>query len=513
MQHAESLRNSLEPRKEVSPVPGLILMGVALCVALFGSIAVSGTLDNFPYLFLLPWIAGLALVLTIPSAVMFYQGKFSFADPLIFATWSYFFPAFVVGGIFLALGWSQPYFLYFIQDAKVNLPYTIFLVGLGFAGLSIGYFLPIGSKLGSIVAEILPGENISLRSYAIPGTILLLLGIINTIAAFALGMFGYQTSRDLNSYDGLVFLTTLFWTEASFLLWYLIFREKKLSLVYLPIIIVLISTSLSKVLFSGSRSAILQVFLLMALAYILSGRKFKFKQSLITSVMLTAGLILGMIYGTNFRLVKGNESKQSAEQYTENILETLDRVGQKDIYDNLEFSFSSLTERVDIVSTLAVVVSNYQQLKPFEEAYGLDNNIWVDLTTFFVPRVVWKDKPSASDPRRYSELYFNFGGSSFAITPIGDLLRNYGVVGVPIGMLILGIILRFIYCALVDGQKRSVWRLTLYCMILLTVSYEGFYGPLIPSIVKSGLMAIVGLVIVRMLARLFGSGQPAAKIS
>ena len=56
------------------------------------------------------------------------------------------------------------------------------------------------------------------------------------------------------------------------------------------------------------------------------------------------------------------------------------------------------------------------------------------MTIFLIPRVIWKEKPSASDARKYSDLYFNQSDTSFAITPIGDLLRNFGIIGIPIGM-------------------------------------------------------------------------------
>ena len=164
----------------------------------------------------------------------------------------------------------------------------------------------------------------------------------------------------------------------------------------------------------------------------------------------------------------------------------------------------SLAERIDTLSSVAVVVSNYEKLKPYEESYGLDNNIWKDVSTFFIPRVLWPDKPVASEARKYSDLYFDYAENSFAITPIGDLIRNYGPIGVPIGMFIFGIILRFVYRILIEGQPRRIWRSTLYFMILISVSYEGFYGLLIPFMVKVSITAIVGLVIVYSIARAVG---------
>ncbi len=484
-----------------SIVPGLVLMGLALTVGLLALFALNDGFDAYPYLFLLPWIFGLALLMAAPLAMLYYQGKFSFVDPLVFATLSYFFPAFVLGGLFFAGGWSQPPFLSLIQDAYYTLPLTIIIVALGFSGLSVGYLLPVGAKLGSLIARKLPAANYAAPSLILPAILLLLSGVLAALFALTIGRFGYQITGEVNSYDGLINLTTLFWSQASFLLWLIIFRQKKIGFMFVPIIVLLSITSLGKFLLAGNRSTVIGIFLTVAFAYILSGRKVTIKRGVVGGLVLSVGLIVGMIYGTTFRNVKGTEDAQSTEQYAGNILETFDEVGRYDMYDSVEFGFTSLTERVDILSTLAVVVSNYQQLKPYEEAYGLDNNIWTDSTTFWIPRVLWPEKPSASDPRKYSDLYFNFGASSYAITPMGDLLRNYGVVGVPLGMFILGVLLRLIYSTLVEGLTPIFWRLTLFFMLMMSVSYEGFYGTIIPSLVRTGLTVAVCILIINLVAK------------
>jgi oligosaccharide repeat unit polymerase len=110
----------------------------------------------------------------------------------------------------------------------------------------------------------------------------------------------------------------------------------------------------------------------------------------------------------------------------------------------------------------------------------------------------------ASEARNYSDLYFDYGENSFAITPIGDLVRNYGPVGVPIGMFLFGIIIRFIYRALIEDQPQLIWRSTLYFMLLMAISYEGFYGLLIPFLFKVGVTAIVGLLMAGLIAKSLG---------
>jgi hypothetical protein len=498
MQNAHNLRLPKGRGGEGILLPGIILMAVAAVVTFFVVGIGNDTLNNFPYLFLMPWIIGLGIVMAIPSAILYYQGKFSLADPIVFSTWSYLFPAFVLGGFFFSAGWSQPYFISYIQDAHYNLPLTVVLIAIGFAGLSIGYFLPVGRRLGDWINRFLPDVKYEPTKYIGPGIALLLLGVMNTILAFALGIFGYQKADEINTYDGLIYFTTLFWLQASFLLWSVLFQKKTFTVANIVVVTLLVATAVSKALFAGNRGSLVQVFMIVVLAYILSGRKLGVKQSVFAGFGLIFLLTLGMIYGTTFRSIKGGESQQNFDEYADNVSRTIDKIEKSDVSQTLDTGFSSLTERIDVLSTVAVVVSNYEALAPYEEAYDLDNNIWKDTTTSLVPRVVWKEKPPLSDPRKFSDLYFNLGDNSFAITPIGDLLRNYGVVGLPIGMMIIGIFLRVFYRTLIEDQPLNLWRTTLYFMLITSLSYEAFYGSLIPNFFKVGIVSVIGLVFVHI---------------
>ncbi|MFN0277741.1 MAG: hypothetical protein ACKVRN_03970 [Pyrinomonadaceae bacterium] len=499
-QTADHFRNVRPDGGERTIIAGVVLMALAFIVTFFVIIAASGAFESYKYIFIVPWIIGLALVMAAPSAYLYYKGNFSFANPIVFATWSYFFPAFVLGGLFFAFGWSQPYFISFTQDVPYTLPLTIVLVALGFAGLSMGYFLPVGKRIGGFIERFLPQANYELSSYVGPGIVLLMLGIFNTILAFVLGILGYQKADAISSYDGLIYFTTLLWMEASFLLWNIIFRKQRFTVVNAVLIVLLISTALSKALLAGNRGSAAGVFIMIALAYVLSGRELETKQVVVSGFVLCALLMAGMIYGTTFRTVKGTESQQGFGQYAENVGRTFDQIGKGDSLDMLQFGLLSMTERIDVLTTFSVVVSNYEHLAPYEEAYDLDNNIWKDMTIFMVPRVIWKEKPPASDPRKYSDLYFNRNDTSFAITPMGDLLRNFGIVGIPIGMMVIGIFLRIFYRALIEMQPSSIWRSTLYFMLIMSISYETFYGTIIPSFFKVGFVAVAGLLIVNLLA-------------
>ena len=501
---ATAARIHLKPAPSRSVAPGLILMAAVIITAGIGILLNSDLTSSLPHLYLLPWIIALGMTLAIPNLILYYQGRWELFDPLVFASCSYFFPAFVVGGFMLTAGWSQPYFFNFIQDPQYNLPYTVVLIMLGFVGMSAGYFLPVGSRIGTRIYRLLPKRDFDPSNLVLPGIFLLVLGIFNSGVGLVLGVVGYQKTEVIESYDGLIFLTTLFWMQGTFLLWFVIFKQSKFEVKSILVMLLLFAASIAKALLSGNRAGLFQAFMILMLAFVLSGRKLSLKKTVMSGFVLAACLMIGMVYGTTFRHVKGTESTVSIGQYTENIFDTFDQVGRFDLKNSLEFGLMGLAERLDTLSSVAVVVSNYEQLEPYEESYGLDNNIWKDISTFFIPRVLWTDKPVASEPRKYSDLYFNYGENSFPITPIGDLLRNFGPIGVPIGMFLFGIVLRLIYSSLIENQTRLVWRSTFYFMLLVSISYEGFYGLLIPLLFKVGITAAVGLLIVALVARALG---------
>ncbi|KXK06939.1 MAG: hypothetical protein UZ17_ACD001000254 [Acidobacteria bacterium OLB17] len=488
-----------------NPLPAIAIMAFAVVAGVIALLMMTDTSLGIPYPYLLPWLAALAVVMAIPLIILKRRGKFSLADPIIFATLSYFYPAFVLGGLSLAAGFSHPYFLAFVQDPQVNYPYTVWIIIMGYAGLAVGYFLPLGLHIGAFIDRHLPKVDFAPESYSIPASVLLFLGIANTVLALGLGLIGFQRASEIGTYDGLIFLTTLFWLEASFVLWFIIFSKQTFDFRSATLLVLLAATALSKALYAGNRGSVIQIFIVIALAYKLSGRQFRLKQTVFAGSVLTVALILGTIYGTTFRNVKGDESASNLSTYSGNILETLDKIGSNDKFSTLNSGFYTFAERIDLVSSLAVVVSNYEQLAPYEESYGLDNNIVKDLSSFMIPRVVWPDKPLASEPRQYSDLYFNYSENSFGLTPMGDLLRNFGPIGVPIGMLFIGLLLRILYRALVEDQKIIVWRAAVYFMILTSVSYESFFASIIPYGFKVGTTAVLGVFILVFLARALGA--------
>ncbi|MEO8071692.1 MAG: O-antigen polymerase [Acidobacteriota bacterium] len=476
------------------PVIGLaimIIVGIVLMLVLLDDQS-----NPFKDTYLLPWVILLGVVIAVPNFYLIYKGRFNLFNPIVYAAWSYFVPSFFLGGLILASGLSQPFFLVFVEDERYNLPLTLVYAALGYGGLALGFLLPFGKKIGSIIDVRLPKWDWKPENVFLPGILLLIIGVGNSIIAFGQGILGYQKVDEVGAYDGLIFLLTLFWLEASFLLWISIFKVKQLNVNHFLIIVLLMATALTKSVFQGNRGSLFQVFILIAFAFMFSGRKIQTRHRVYGAILLVLAIVIGMIYGTAFRNVKQSEDRVSFDEYGDLIGTTFDKLFEQDLIDNLQEGVSALTERIEGVSSLAVVVSNYEKLEPYEESYGLKNNIINDSLYFFIPRPLWQNKPVGSEPRKYADLYFNFSENSFTITPMGDLLRNFGPIGVPLGMLLLGFILRIVSASLVENGDYSIWRVTLYYMLIIGISYEGFYGTIIPYLVKYGLVAVIGVLFI-----------------
>lgn len=476
-------------------IPAVILTVIAGAGLLFltGETELS---KSFPYLYLLPWIALAGIVIMLPTLYQLVRTSFDLSHPLVLPAISYFFPAFVLGGLLLASGLSQPYFMHFIEDPEYHLPLTFVYVALGFGGLIAGFLIPQARMLGALASRRIPVWDWDSQTVLVPGLILLGVGVAFYLISWFAGIVGYQTVNLADSLSGVSFFLSLLFLEAGFLLWMAVFKAPRINTNFIAALVIFFAAVPVRIILGGNRSGLLQILIVIMLAYFLAGRRLKAKQTAIFASLGALALILGMAYGTTFRNIKGSEGKTSLTDYVDNALLAIDTIGNQDMGKTLEKAGMDIAERIEVSSSLAVVVANYEKLAPYEAAYGLENNIWTYTWTAFIPRFIWSDKPLVSDARAYSDLYFNVSDNSFAITPMGDLLRNFGPAGVPLGMLVLGFVLRIIYGALIENQVVTLGRGTLYYMLITSISYEGFYGTILPQLLRAGIVCFISLVLI-----------------
>ncbi|MDM7921681.1 MAG: hypothetical protein QUS14_05225 [Pyrinomonadaceae bacterium] len=388
------------------------------------------------------------------------------------------------------------YFLSFIEDPRYNFPLTLIYISVGYIGLTVGYFLPIGRWFAEKTEKVLPKWNWEPDRLWAAGMVLVFIGIGINVFGFLQGLLGFQRNISIGEFDGLLSFLLVVLTFGTVLLWLSIFSAHKRTGMYYIVLTVLLALIPLRMAVLGSRSSLVLSLVPIAFAFVYSGRKLRIRIAALFSVLAVIALFIGIVYGTTFRNIKGSEARVNAGDYFGQVVATVDYLLDEDPLVVLGDSMQTLASRVENLSSVAIVVSNYEKLAPYEASYGLENNILNDLYTSFIPRFVWADKPPTSDPRAYSDLYFNYGENSFAISPFADLLRNFGPIGVPLGMLLLGIYLRFIYSGLIQTPNPSIWRKATYFLLLTVVSYEAFYATIFPSVIRT--IFVVGLAIILM---------------
>jgi hypothetical protein len=88
---------------------------------------------------------------------------------------------------------------------------------------------------------------------------------------------------------------------------------------------------------------------------------------------------------------------------------------------------------------------------PFD--YG--RNLFINLTSSLVPRVLWPDKPEAGG--KYNMKYYaglSIAGWSTNVGPLGEAYGSFGTAGGIIFMILLGALIRWSYCMVFKKSAR-----------------------------------------------------------
>lgn len=103
----------------------------------------------------------------------------------------------------------------------------------------------------------------------------------------------------------------------------------------------------------------------------------------------------------------------------------------------ISLAAQNTTARFRLIDHVALINAR----TPSVYAYG-DGTRYLYLPLLIaVPRALWPEKPILDDGIRFSQTYWEIppiSRTSTPLTQVGDLVRNFGVVGVPIGLAIWG---------------------------------------------------------------------------
>lgn len=117
----------------------------------------------------------------------------------------------------------------------------------------------------------------------------------------------------------------------------------------------------------------------------------------------------------------------------------------------------------------------------------------------FVPRAIWPDKPVPFSPQVSSAFRGVEGNrTSFGITHTGDLYLRYGLPGVVIGSLMLGLLYRLLYGWLVDRPGATAVGAVLYLALFWRIIFVN--AEIVPVYVQAIRSLVVGVGLIVLIA-------------
>lgn len=453
----------------------------------------------------------LVFVALLPAIVSMWRqaGRFDLMHPLFFASWFFFLPQFVIVMLLSAMTGEETFFgLYLTHPMEARVA-ALELAIIGSLGLSAGYLLPLGRRLGGLGFRT-PALETGGHAARLLALLLIGLGLIGAIGAFSSGLLGFQVPERVSTFGALFANLSGLLAAGEGVVFFSMFRRRT---GWRLLALAATGAAVGVAALSGSRAALFYLALAVVVSYQYSRTRFRLRHVATVGLILAASLWAGMVAGSAFRDVKteaiGRGEELSARKALEVQREAARQVEGVSLMDTIRFGWERIVERLDGVTSLAVIVRRAPELAAAEHEFGIDGNIAKDMATAFVPRFLWPEKPSVPVGRRIGELYFDLQDSSPAVTFMGDLFRNFGVAGVFPGMLLVGVALRAVYAWLIERRALSPLRVGLFLMLSQANNYEGLYGAYFPVLARALAIGVLALLLGRA-ALLVLSKSPAA---
>lgn len=443
-------------------------------------------------------ISGALALLTVSYLVYrWLSSRVGFVDwfsPPLWACWLFFIPQFVVPIVLLLANQStfSSAGLLLSNPMKARTTAVWFAVA-GLVFLCLGYLLPVGKPTTLNVL------NLPSRRLRRPAAVLMVLGAVGYMGSLRTGVAGYQLVQQVSS-QGALFTGLVSAGDVGILLsfWCFLDNHRDWALLALGVLMLVARAGLS-----GSRGALFNSLILLMGLYQYHHKGLSMRRLAIWAICGVLVLAFGMSFGSFFRMEKvgtvGRASSLGVADTLHISAIALREMSKTPISGLTTFIRDRIFERLDGLSSLGVIVSRHADLEMREIAVGINGNILKDLVASFVPRFLWPGKPIIGNSEVIGNLYFNTSGTSPATTYMGDLYRNFGLVGIFIGMALLGVLLRLFYRWLIEGQRLQPLKCALFLVVTATVNYESLYSQLFPGLIQRLVMSAVVIGIVWIL--------------
>jgi hypothetical protein len=164
-------------------------------------------------------------------------------------------------------------------------------------------------------------------------------------------------------------------------------------------------------------------------------------------------------------------------------------------------SVGTAKRRMAMINSVAVVIRDVGRWVP----YARGGTLFTPAVTFFIPRLLWPDKPYFTMGRTFAETFRVVAimdrDTRVAVTVPGELYWNFDLPGILIGMALWGVALRFLYRRYGEGLTLDPVRRAIH--IVLMIQFVHFGGGLAAQAV-SVLRIMLVLEIYRWISRQSG---------
>ena len=215
---------------------------------------------------------------------------------------------------------------------------------------------------------------------------------------------------------------------------------------------------------SGMKGLALQPFIIVAIVSSLIEQRFKKGWAAVALL----GLIVIYPFSVNYRrLVLKQGGLSSATAVASVGMKALSATGrgQESTSGWAQSGWQMSVRRLDMLTSVGLVL----WLGPRASLLEGKERWWMLPYYPFIPRFIWHSKPILDKGRRFSVATGSTATSSMAITYPGDLYANYGLPGIVVGMLLLGVLSEWLARTVTGTPDKR--HLFIYAAMFMSVSH------------------------------------------
>ncbi|MCR9095933.1 MAG: O-antigen polysaccharide polymerase Wzy family protein [bacterium] len=182
------------------------------------------------------------------------------------------------------------------------------------------------------------------------------------------------------------------------------------------------------------------------------------------------------------------------------IVNSLSRfVAESNVFDLLEEGLDATALRIDGLGVTSVIVRETPGLVPYQNGRTI-----ALIFVAPIPRAIWPDKPEFTVGQWVTDTYSHGLDTRTAPTQIGELYFNFGWVGVLVGMLVLGSLMRVMSEALTGEHATAASMLV---SIVVIYYFCTKFESAIAKQYSNVLFAVVPLILVHAAIRILGMSE------